>query len=99
MTYDDFRRLGCLKTYSVRLPITTIAKLDKLHSDLCRSHPRTWPSKQELLFDLIEDAIRIWVEDQPDKAAAHSALQQVATRAIQRRASGFTPDGDSADHL
>jgi hypothetical protein len=94
MTYDDFRRLGYLKTYSARLPISTIAKLEKLHGDLSRSHPRTWSSKQELLFDLIEDAIRIWVEDQPDKEAAHAMLQQVATRAMQRRASGFISNGE-----
>jgi hypothetical protein len=94
MTYEDFRRLGYLKTYSVRLPITTIAKLEKLHSDLSRSYPRTWSSKQELLFDLIEDAIRAWIEDQPDSEAAHAMLQQVATRAMQRRASGFISDGE-----
>jgi hypothetical protein len=94
MTYDNFRRLGYLKTYCARLPITTIAKLEKLHSDLSRSHPRTWPSKQEFLFDLIEGAIRVWVEDQPDKVAAHAMLQQVASRAMQRRASGFT-DGST----
>jgi hypothetical protein len=99
MTYDDFRRLGYLKTYSARLPITTIAKLEKLHGDLSRSHPRTWPSKQELLFDLIEDAIRVWVEDQPDKEAAHAMLQHVATRAMQRRASGFTDGSAEAEAM
>jgi hypothetical protein len=92
MTYDNFRRLGLLKTYSVRLPFTTIAKLEELRRHLSRSHPRAWESNQELLFDLIEDGIRAWIEDQPDKEATHAAFQQVATRAMQRRASGFLSD-------
>jgi len=84
MTYDDFVRGGYLKTFSVRLPITTIAKLRELH----KRDRKSWPAIQALVFDLLEDSIERWTKDGSDPAIAHE-LQKVATRALQLRASGF----------
>ncbi len=84
-----------MKTYSVRLPITTIAKLEELHRHLKTQYPRTWASKQELLFDLLEHAIDNWIEEELDQEVARSMIQKAAARALQLRASRFNSDNEN----
>ena len=87
MTYDDFVKQGALKTYSVRLPVTTIAKLEELQ----QRHSTIWPSKQQLVFDLLEAAIEDWIAGEANPKVARDLMQRVAHIALQRRASGFDP--------
>jgi hypothetical protein len=94
MTYDDFVRMGCIKPYNLRLPATTIAKLEELQRRLSARFPTSWLSKQEFLFDLLENAIADAIEDEPDQDATKSAMQKVANRALQLMASSGQLQGD-----
>ncbi len=68
VSYGIFRLWRALRPVTVRLPVTTIAKM-KLLEEKC---PSVWESKQEMLFEMIESCIQDWIAKQPvpDKAAA-----------------------------
>jgi hypothetical protein len=95
MTYQNFRDSDFLKAFSVRLPVTTIAKVEALHGHLARTYPRVWASKQELLFDLLEHALTIWANEESDRDTAHSMLERAATMAMQLKRSGFITNENS----
>ncbi len=90
MTFEDFARAGFLRVFSVRLPVTTIAKVRLIQE----RHPELWRTSQELMFDLIENAIEHAVEKEKDERLEKD-LQRAASRAMQKRASGLDGDGDS----
>jgi hypothetical protein len=79
--YAGFRRLGVLRPVTVRLPITTVAKM-KLLEKLCS---KTWESRQEMLFEMIESSIRDWIEGRRDSKELHEQFQHAAYRALQTK--------------
>ncbi|MFY9328806.1 MAG: hypothetical protein WAO76_12455 [Georgfuchsia sp.] len=55
-SYAMFQNMGMLKPFAVRLPVTTLAMLDELQNY------GPWPSKQEMVFQMIESAIIEFIE-------------------------------------
>jgi hypothetical protein len=85
LRYDDFRRMGYLQPITVRLPVTTLAKIVLLEKKLSeKKGQKVWDSRQEMIFEMIESCVRDWIAtaDSPDRAdqefqaAAYRALQQ-----------------------
>ena len=77
--YGAFRRLGALRAVTVRLPISTIAKMTLLEE----KSPGMWESRQEMLFEMIESCIRDWTAKQSSPEAAHIEFQEAARRALR----------------
>lgn len=84
VSYDDFMKLlDKVRPITVRLPITTVAKLDELQ----RQCPSVWGSRQELLFEMIESCVKDWIDAQPAQKGAAKTFDDVARKALKR-----TPD-------
>jgi hypothetical protein len=79
-TYSDLRRMGAFRAVTVRLPVTTIAKM-KLLEETC---PKVWESRQEMLFEMIESCILEWIENAPFPDGDHDKFQQAALTALQQ---------------
>ncbi len=80
VSYDDFMKLGKVRPITVRLPVTTVEKLDALQSQ-CDS---VWSSRQELLFEMIESCVRDWVDAQPEPKEAAAFIEAAAKKALRR---------------
>jgi hypothetical protein len=85
VSYDDFMKLlDKVRPITVRLPVSTVAKLDELQ----RQCPSVWGSRQELLFEMIESCVKDWIDAQPaQKNGAAKVFDAVARKALKR-----TPD-------
>jgi hypothetical protein len=80
VNYDGFRRMGYLRAFTVRLPITTIAKMDLLE----KKCSKVWDSKQEMFFEMIESCIADWIASTDSPEAAHAEFQEAAHRSLQQ---------------
>ncbi len=80
MKFSDFLRHGFMRALTIRLPASTLAKLDELF-DRC---PGAWRSRQELVFEMIEASVQDYVDSQADPTAVATAFQEVARKALQR---------------
>ena len=81
VSYDDFMKLlDKVRPITVRLPISTVAKLDELQKQC----PSVWGSRQELLFEMIESCIRDWIDEQPKPKDAAVIFDEVARKALRR---------------
>jgi hypothetical protein len=89
MTYTQLRKIGALRAVTVRLPVTTIKKMQLLEQK-CLGQ---WESRQEMLFDMIESAILDWVESggfpqgefEEFQRAAYEGLRNDPTKAATFR--------------
>lgn len=82
VSYDDFMKLGKVRPMTVRLPVSTVAKLDELQKQC----DPVWSSRQELLFEMIESCVRDWIDAQPQPKEAAALIDSVARKAMMRRA-------------
>lgn len=81
VSYDDFMKLlDKVRPITVRLPISTVAKLDELQ----RQCPSVWSSRQELLFEMIESCVRDWIDAQPQPKNVSQSFDDVARKALRR---------------
>ena len=80
ISYDDFMKLGKVRPITVRLPGSTVAKIDELQSRC----PTVWASRQELLFEMIESCVRDWIEAQPRPKDAEGIFDKAAREALKR---------------
>jgi hypothetical protein len=80
VSYDDFMKLGKVRPMTVRLPVSTVAKLDELQKQ-CEA---VWSSRQELLFEMIESCVRDWIDAQPQSKEADALIDGVARKALRR---------------
>jgi hypothetical protein len=84
VSYDDFMKLlDKVRPITVRLPISTVAKLDELQKQC----PSVWGSRQELLFEMIESCVKEWIDAQPAAKESVKLFDDVARKAL-RRATG-----------
>jgi hypothetical protein len=84
ITEDDRTRLGKLgkvRPITVRLPVSTVAKIDELQKQC----PAVWNSRQELLFEMIESCVQDWTDAQPQ---FKDTIEAVAKKALRRSADG-----------
>jgi hypothetical protein len=85
VSYDDYMKLlDKVRPITVRLPVSTVAKLDELQ----RQCPTVWSSRQELLFEMIESCVKDWIETQSKPKDATTLFDGVARKALQRDADG-----------
>ena len=81
VSYDDHMKLpDNVRPITVRLPISTVAKLDELQ----RQCPSVWSSRQELLFEMIESCVKDWIEAQPKSKGAAANFDEVTRKAVRR---------------
>lgn len=79
VSYDDhMKRPGQVRPITVRLPVSTVAKLDALHEQC----PGVWGSRQELLFEMIESSVLDWIEAQPRSKEAAAAIEAAAEKTL-----------------
>jgi hypothetical protein len=83
--YAGFRRMGALRPVTMRLPVTTVAKM-KLLEELGAT---AWESRQEMLFEMIESCIQDWIDQQPNSKILRERFDAAARRGLQ------TKDDDS----
>src|ERR1700748_10614 len=83
LRYDDFRRMGHLRPITVRLPVTTLAKLELLDSKLEGEGGRVWDSRQEMIFEMIEACISDYINSSDASKRAFDDFQTVARRSMQ----------------
>jgi hypothetical protein len=72
--YAGFRRMRALRAVTVRLPVTTIAKM-KLLEEKC---PDLWESRQEMLFEMIESCVQDWISTQPSFKRTYQEFDSAA---------------------
>ncbi|HEX3912109.1 MAG TPA: hypothetical protein VHW71_01270 [Steroidobacteraceae bacterium] len=83
VSYDDYMKLlDKVRPITVRLPVSTVAKLDELQ----RQCPTVWSSRQELLFEMIESCVKDWIETHSKPKDATALFDGVARKALQRDA-------------
>ena len=83
VSYDDHMKLlDRVRPITVRLPVTTVAKLDELQ----RQCPTIWGSRQEILFEMIESSVKDWVDSQTTPKEAVKTFDEVARKALKRSA-------------
>ena len=83
VSYDDYMKLmDKVRPITVRLPVSTVAKLDELQ----RQCPTVWSSRQELLFEMIESCVKDWIESQPKARDIGAIFDEVARKTLQRAA-------------
>ena len=83
VSYDDHMKLpGGVRPITVRLPVSTVAKLDELQ----RQCPTVWSSRQELLFEMIESGVKDWIEAQAAPKEAVNVFDDVVRKALGRPA-------------
>ena len=81
VSYDDFMKFfDEVRPITVRLPVSTVAKLDELQKQC----PSVWSSRQELLFEMIESCVRDWIDAQPKSKEAAKLFDEVARKALRR---------------
>jgi hypothetical protein len=81
VSYDDFMKLlDKVRPITVRLPVSTVAKLDELQKQC----PSVWSSRQELLFEMIESCVKDWIDTQPPSGEAAKVFDDVARKALRR---------------
>ncbi len=80
VSYDDFMKFRQVRPITVRLPATTMAKLDAAR-EKCKD---VWTTRQELLFEMIESCLRDWINAQPKPKEADAWLDEVAHKAFRR---------------
>lgn len=81
VSYDDFMKLlDKVRPISVRLPMSTVAKLDELQ----KRCPSIWGSRQELLFEMIESCVKDWIDAQPETKEATKVFDNVARKALRQ---------------
>jgi hypothetical protein len=81
VSYDDFMKLlDKVRPITVRLPVSTVAKLDELQKQC----PSVWGSRQELLFEMIESCVKDWIDTQPATREAAKVFDDVARKALRR---------------
>src|SRR5450631_3843419 len=81
VSYDDYMKLlDKVRPITVRLPVSTVAKLDELQ----RQCPTVWSSRQELLFEMIESCVKDWIDAQPVSKEAAKVFDGVAQKALRR---------------
>jgi hypothetical protein len=83
LRYGDFRRMGYLRPVTVRLPVTTLAKLEHLEEKLEQKGGKVWDSRQEMIFEMIEACISDYISgtDSPERVAEE--FQAIARRSMQ----------------
>jgi hypothetical protein len=83
VSYDDFMKLlDKVRPITVRLPVSTVAKLDELQKQC----PSVWGSRQELLFEMIESCVKDWVDAQPATKDAAKVFDDAARKSLRRTA-------------
>ncbi|MGD0494230.1 MAG: hypothetical protein ABSC32_22125 [Steroidobacteraceae bacterium] len=82
VSYDDFMKLGKVRPITVRLPVSTVAKIDELQKQC----PAVWNSRQELLFEMIESCVQDWIGAQPQSKDAASIFEGAARKALRQTA-------------
>lgn len=80
VSYDDFMKLYKVRPITVRLPVSTVAKLDELQAQC----PLVWGSRQELLFEMIESCVKDWIESQPASQEAAKVFDDLAKKSLRR---------------
>lgn len=81
VSYDDHMKLlDNVRPITVRLPVTTVAKLDELQ----RQCPSVWSSRQELLFEMIESSVKDWIDTQARSKDVAANFDEVARKALRR---------------
>ena len=81
VSYDDYMKLlDKVRPITVRLPVSTVAKLDELQ----KRCPSVWSSRQELLFEMIESSVKDWIDVQPTPEEAAKDFDHVARKALRR---------------
>jgi hypothetical protein len=81
VSYDDFMKLlDKVRPITVRLPVSTVAKLDELQKQC----PSVWGSRQELLFEMIESCVKDWIDAQPAQRGAAKVFDDAARKALKR---------------
>jgi hypothetical protein len=80
VSYDDFMKLGKVRPITVRMPVSTVAKIDELQ----KRCPAVWGSRQELLFEMIESCVRDWIDAQPQPKDADAIIDGAARKALRR---------------
>lgn len=81
VSYDDYMKLpDNVRPITLRLPVSTVAKLDELQ----RQCPTVWSSRQELLFEMIESCVKDWIDSQPKANDAAAAFDEVARKALRQ---------------
>ena len=93
VSYGIFRLWRALRPVTVRLPVTTIAKM-KLLEKRC---PTVWESRQEMLFEMIESCIQDWIAKQPAQSKAAEEFDHEARRALQRGLGADTAEDAPAE--
>jgi hypothetical protein len=83
LRYEDYRRIGYLKAITVRLPVTTLAKLDSLDEEFEKGGGKLWSSRQETIFEMIESCIAVYINSSDSPEEKHEELQYAARRAMQ----------------
>ncbi len=79
VSYDDYMKLpGKVRPITVRLPVSTVAKLDALNAQC----PAVWGSRQELLFEMIESCVIDWIEAQPRPKEAAAAIEATVGKTL-----------------
>jgi hypothetical protein len=91
INYDGFRRLGCLRAFTVRLPVTTLAKMDLL----AKKCPKIWDSKQEMIFEMIESGIADWIASTNSPEVADE-FRNVAYQAARQHSPANNEPAESA---
>ncbi len=88
VSYGMFRLWRAVRPVTVRLPVTTIAKMKYLEAEC----PNLWESKQEMLFEMIESCIQDWITQQPDPSNVAAEIDHVARRALQHGMGKDSPE-------
>jgi hypothetical protein len=76
MSYSMMQSMGLLKAATFRLPVTTLAMMDELYTF------GPWDSKQEMLFDLVDDAIHQFLQSPDTGEKVREKFQKVAQDAL-----------------
>lgn len=85
VSYDDFMKLlDKVRPITVRLPVSTVAKLDELQNQC----PSVWSSRQELLFEMIESCVKDWIDAQPASKLVAKVFDDAARKALKRSTDG-----------
>jgi hypothetical protein len=73
-----------VRPITVRLPVSTVAKLDALNAQC----PTVWGSRQELLFEMIESCVVDWIAEQPHPKEAAATIEAAMQKALGARRGG-----------
>lgn len=76
VSYAMMQASGLLKATTFRLPVHTLAQMDELF----KFGP--WDSKQEMVFDLVDDVIQQFLQDPGTGEPVREKFRQVAQAAL-----------------